>query len=126
MFQLRAFELAFAFALALTFALALALAPRLAFAFSLALSPPPHAVARASAAPAKAARSVFLFISSPVSPVSPVTGPHARARGFRSAWTKARWESRSLRWALIWGNLNAGGEGGQGESRGRGLGVRGW
>src|SRR5947209_8661147 len=126
MFQLRALALAFALALTLAFALTFALtfAPRLAFEFSLALSPPPHAVARASAAPAKTARSVFLFIYSLCSLFSPIPGPHAGAgRGFRSAWTKARQESRLLRWALIWGNLNAGGEWG---TRGKqGPGVRG-
>src|SRR5437764_8229467 len=100
MFQLRAFALAFALALTLAFALAFALvlAPRLAFEFSLAFSPPPHAVARASAAPAKAARSVLPFISSPVSVVSPNHRP-ARARAASVRVDEGPQESRSLRWA---------------------------
>src|ERR1043166_1741012 len=128
MFQLRAFE----FVLALALALALAFALRLALAFVLlafpllALSPPPQAVARASAAHAKIARSVFLLMSSPVSSYQSLGHP-ARTRtgaALRPLGRRPREESRWLRWALIWGNLSAGGAGGTREERG--LGDGGW
>src|ERR1043165_1701801 len=115
MFQLRAFEFVLAFALAFALALALAFVlARLAFAFSLAFSPPPQAVARASAAHAKIARSVFLLMSFPVSSYQSLGHP-ARTRAgaaLRPLGRRPREESRWLRWALIWGNLSAGGAGG--------------